>query len=338
MSFLLGKRVKIVFLAGAAASLILLFGGCSEGGISNGTGQEIGNNHEHGDENNQEHEDPDVPEAITLMHIHGLGYSAHGKRILIPSHHGLTVYSGGKWIAPRGELYDYMGFAAVDDGFYSSGHPPEGSTLANPLGLVVSRDEGKKIDFLNLYGEADFHGLAAGYETHAIYVINTTANSRMKTKGLFYTLDQAQTWSKSDMAGLTIAPFALAAHPTQEAVLAVGSQQGTFLSNDYGHHFAALLKDIQTTALFYQYDGDLLVGGIKNEVPVLLRLHVESQQMDEFKIPVPDKDAIQYISQNPVNENELVFTTFEKDIYLSEDKGVSWLKIADKGICLDKGD
>jgi len=31
--------------------------------------------------------------AITLTHVHGLSYSADGGQLLIPSHHGLAVFS-----------------------------------------------------------------------------------------------------------------------------------------------------------------------------------------------------------------------------------------------------
>ena len=30
--------------------------------------------------------------TVTLTHVHGLSYSADGKRLMIPSHHGLAVY------------------------------------------------------------------------------------------------------------------------------------------------------------------------------------------------------------------------------------------------------
>jgi len=34
---------------------------------------------------------------VTLTHVHGLAYSSDGKRLMIPSHHGLAVYEAGKW-------------------------------------------------------------------------------------------------------------------------------------------------------------------------------------------------------------------------------------------------
>lgn len=50
---------------------------------------------------------------VTLHHVHGLAYSADGQRLMVPSHHGLAVYSGSKWSKAAGPEHDYMGFAAT---------------------------------------------------------------------------------------------------------------------------------------------------------------------------------------------------------------------------------
>ncbi len=47
--------------------------------------------------------------AVTLVHVHGLSYSADGRQLLIPSHHGLTVFSDGAGRRRR-MPHDYMGF------------------------------------------------------------------------------------------------------------------------------------------------------------------------------------------------------------------------------------
>src|SRR5207302_9403075 len=60
---------------------------------------------------------------VTLVHVHGLAYSADGKRLMIPSHHGLAVYENGKWSKAPGPQHDYMGFSATANYIYSSGHP-----------------------------------------------------------------------------------------------------------------------------------------------------------------------------------------------------------------------
>src|SRR3981189_2219891 len=85
---------------------------------------------------------------VTLVHVHGLAFSADGKRLMIPSHFGLAVYENGKWSKAPGPQHDYMGFSATASHIYSSGHPAPGSGLVNPFGLLRSRDGGKTWDQL----------------------------------------------------------------------------------------------------------------------------------------------------------------------------------------------
>lgn len=64
--------------------------------------------------------------AVTLTHVHGLAYSGDGKRLMIPSHHGLALYENGKWSKAPGPQHDYMGFSGTATRLYSSGHPAPG--------------------------------------------------------------------------------------------------------------------------------------------------------------------------------------------------------------------
>ena len=122
--------------------------------------------------------------TVTLQHVHGLDYSVDGKQLLIPSHDGLAIYrDGGGWSIMPGPRHDYMGFSATHKYFYSSGHPAPGSGVVNPLGLMRSSNGGAKWDQLGLQGESDFHLLATGYESNAVYVYSPEANRRMKTPG-----------------------------------------------------------------------------------------------------------------------------------------------------------
>ncbi|MFE5798167.1 F510_1955 family glycosylhydrolase, partial [Streptomyces sp. NPDC056503] len=192
-----------------------------------------------------------VGKGTYLEHIHGLGYSTDGKQMIIPAHDGLKTYSEGHWGSAEGEKHDYMGFSAVDDGFYSSGHPAPGSDKKNPFGIVKSTDEGKTFETLDLYGEIDFHLMSVGYQTHAIYVINPQPNSRMDSTGLYYSIDEAKTWTKSAMKGISEEPTAIAVHPSNEAMLAIGTQSGVFLSKDNGQTFEKVVSKGQATSLFF---------------------------------------------------------------------------------------
>ncbi|NTZ20729.1 glycosyl hydrolase [Paenibacillus sp. JMULE4] len=267
--------------------------------------------------------------TITMPHLHGLGYSSDGQRIMIPSHDGLKVYSQGTWSEASGEKHDYMGFTTVSNGFYSSGHPAPGSNMKNPLGIVKSSDEGKSLEHLDLYGEVDFHLLNAAYNTHTLYVFNPEPNTRLKTAGLYYTMDETKTWTKSEMNGLTDEPVALAVHPTNDAIVAVGTKKALYLSKDSGNLFEKV-ADLQVTALSFNQQGALFIGAYKQNGE-LYEMDPATKQMKEITIPVLVEDAAAYVAQNPVNDKELVFATYKKDVYLSKDKGINWTKIADQG-------
>lgn len=166
-------------------------------------------------------------QSLTLTHVHGLAWSADGKRLLIPSHHGLAVYENGKWSKAPGPQHDFMGFAATARHLYSSGHPAHGSGFTNPFGLVRSKDGGQTWEKLALEGETDFHLLATGWNTNAIYVWNPEPSSRMRRTGLHCTFDEGRAWKSVRAAGLEGEPHALAVHPNDPKTVAVATSSGS---------------------------------------------------------------------------------------------------------------
>ena len=267
---------------------------------------------------------------VVMTHIHGVGYSGDGRRILVPAHDGIKVYEQGVWSAGLGEKHDYMGFSMADDRFYSSGHPAPGSNKKNPFGLIKSTDEGKTIETLALSGEVDFHLMNVSYKTHTIYVYNPQPNSAMKAVGLYYSKDEAKTWKQAEMKGLSGEPAALAVHPTNDAVVAVGTKDGLYMSRDYGQTFEKTGTATQVTALYFGPQGELFVGSY-GQGASLARMNVQTKQKFELTLPAMTQDAVAYVAQNPVDTKQLVIATFNKDVYLSNDGGTNWTKIADRG-------
>jgi photosystem II stability/assembly factor-like uncharacterized protein len=264
---------------------------------------------------------------ITLMHIHGLGYSTDGKQLFIPAHDGLVVYSDGKWNTQDGKKHDYMGFNIVDNGFYSSGHPAPDAGMKNPLGIVKSTDNGNTLQLLDLYGIEDFHLMTVGFKSHTIYVYNARPNAKMDSRGLYYSTDDAKTWHKSTMNGISSSePYTLAVHSNDSAIVAIGTKEGLFLSSDFGNQFEALPVKSQTTALAFGMQADLWIGGPNSIVKK------KGNNYIPYKIPVlAQDDAVSFIAQNPINEDEIAFTTFKKNVYRSIDKGISWTKLIHLG-------
>ncbi|WP_148505292.1 F510_1955 family glycosylhydrolase [Paenibacillus beijingensis] len=264
-----------------------------------------------------------------FMHVHGLGYSPDGKRLLIPVHNGLSVYADGKWSDGPGDKHDYMGFAAADNGFYSSGHPAPGSTYKNPLGLIKSTNEGKSITVLALEGEVDLHGMAVGYQTHTLYVLNPQPNSKMKRSGLYYSQDEGQTWTNSPMAGLQGQITAIAAHPTEKSVVVVGTTEGAYFSKDNGQTFTAFQIQHPVSAITVLNSGDILVATSGRDAK-LFKVNAVTKQM--AMIITPSQGGIAFIAQNPVSPEELAIVTEKKDVYITKDSGAAWHRVASKGV------
>ncbi len=267
---------------------------------------------------------------VTLMHVHGLSYSADGKQLMIPSHRGLAVYENGRWSKAPGPQHDYMGFSATSKHLYSSGHPAPGSGLVNPFGLIRSRDGGKTWDKLGLEGESDFHLLATGWNTNAVYVWNHAPNSRMREPGLHYTLSDGFSWKAARAAGLQGDPHALAVHPDDATAVAVATSTGIFESSDSGEKFVRIAGS-QGTAVFFDLDGKQLWYASFDGQARLARARLRGGPTVQIKLPPLKDDAVAYIAQNPAKREEYAIASFGRNVYLTKDAGRTWTAIAERG-------
>lgn len=269
--------------------------------------------------------------GITLHHVHGLAYSSDGKQLMIPSHEGLAVYRDGKWSKAPGPQHDYMGFSATSKHIYSSGHPAPGSGLVNPFGLIRSKDGGKTWQKLGLEGETDFHLLATGWNTNAIYVWNPAPSSRMKAPGLHYTLNDGFAWKRASAAGLSGEPRALAVHPDDAATVAVATSEGLYLSRDSGERFAKAAASGEGLSVFFDLEGKHLWYGEFDGRSRLTRVPLSGGNPVQIDLPPLKDDAVAYIAQNPARRLEHAIATFQRSVYLSKNAGRSWKQIADRG-------
>jgi hypothetical protein len=268
---------------------------------------------------------------LTLTHVHGLAYSPDGKRLMIPSHHGLAVYENGQWSKAPGPQHDYMGFTATAKNLYSSGHPAPGSGLVNPFGLIRSRDGGKTWEKLGLEGETDFHLLAASWNSKAIYVWNPAPSSRMKAPGLHYTLTDGFGWKRATAHGLSGEAHAIAVHPDKPGTVALATSEGLFLSRDSGERFTRLASDGEGLSVSFDLNGkDLWYGSFEGRAR-LARISFDSPHRVQVSLPPLREDAVSHIAQNPGRRLEYAIATFRRSVYLSKDSGQSWVQIADQG-------
>lgn len=271
--------------------------------------------------------------GIHLMHVHGLAYSPDGSKILIPSHEGLAIFDGAGWSKADGPQHDYMGFSATKSAIYSSGHPAPGSSLVNPFGVIKSTDGGRAWQKLGLEGESDFHMLATGYESNAVYVVNSHQNSKMKQPGIYYTLNDGFSWQHALAQGLQADPASLAVHPSNPKIVAIGTDNGLYLSQDAGDTFQRI-ADGKIVAVFFDLNGKHLWLSSVDGQSGLIRFDWRSKEARNVMLPAMQKDAVGYIAQNPVRRNEYAIATFQRSVYVSQDEGKTWRQVAEKGTTL----
>ncbi|MRS23610.1 F510_1955 family glycosylhydrolase [Bacillus sp. RIT694] len=263
-----------------------------------------------------------------IEHIHGIGYAGNMPGVSIATHSGIKVYQNGKWLETKTELHDYMGFQATKNGFFASGHPEPGANLQNPLGLMKSSDGGNTLEKLAFYGESDFHNLAVGYNTEAIYLYNERPNSKLQ-QGFYFSTNNGQDWKNSKLKGLSSTIHSFSVHPDQSSVVAVSAKDGVYLSTDYGNTFELLSTSLESTAVTLSNE-DVFYAPINKQM--ITKKSIATNEETNIQTPSLDsKDTIMYISQNPQNSAEIVFATMKANVFISTDEGKTWKQITKEG-------
>ena len=267
---------------------------------------------------------------IELRHAHGIGYSADGSRILIPNHFGIAIYSAGRWSKVTGPAHDYMGFVVTRDFIFTSGHVAGSRGVANPLGLMRSSDGGKSWITLGLQGQVEFHLVAAGYLSNAVYVYNAEPNAAIPRAGIYRMMGERLVgWRGAAGRGLQGEIGMLTAHPTDAATIAAATTAGLFLSRDGGDEFKPMATEVRATAARFTLEGDaILLGTLKGKEPGLVRIGIKDGLRKELSLPPFGRDAVANIAQNPARRTELALITFERAVFMSTDGGKTWKRIA----------
>lgn len=265
-----------------------------------------------------------------LHHVHGLAFTADGKTLMVPAHIGLAVYRDGRWSKAPGPAHDFMGFSLADKAIYTSGHPAPGSALKNPLGLIKSTDGGATWQQLGLSGESDFHLMAAGYRSNAIYVVNPEPNSRMRQPGIHFTRDDGKSWTRTAAAGLSGRITSIAVHPTDPGRVAVGTLDGLYVSQDSGASFKRTGSATPVRAVSFDFDGKHVYFA-PAEGAMLQRAALDGKGDTKLALPKLDGDFVLYIAQSPTKTDELAIATRSRHVFLTTNGGKSWKQIARAG-------
>lgn len=177
--------------------------------------------------------------------------------------------------------------------------------------------------------------MAVGYQNHAIYVGNGSANAKLG-RGVYYSLDDGQSWQQSALNGIKGQLIQAAVDPLRANVVALGTEQGLFLSNDYGNTFTQVGDTAPVTALTFGPRGEELVFATQQ----LFRYDTRHADTDVLSgtitpfppLPRPDaNDTIIYLAINFARFDDIALATVSKNIYLSPNRGKTWVQIVVNG-------
>ncbi|UPM56119.1 F510_1955 family glycosylhydrolase [Gottfriedia acidiceleris] len=261
-----------------------------------------------------------------IDHIHGIGYTGNIEGLTVATHHGLKVFSNNKWYETKDNNHDYMGFQAISNGFYSSGHPEEGSNLKNPLGLLRSTDGGKTIETIDFYGMSDFHNLAVGYNSHSVLLFNQEKNDRLDS-GFYFSEGIGKQWKKIIPIGLPNSLISFSIHTDDTSIIAMNTKEGLYLSKDKGNNFVNITPNYEVTAsTFTTY---YLYYAFKREDKNYLGIYdLSTKKLTEKVLPEIDaKDMISFLTVQYNNEDNITFSTMNSLVYTSSNQGNTWIKL-----------
>lgn len=149
--------------------------------------------------------------------------------LFIGTHHGLWSQAIGKKATRVGSSqFDVMGLAMVNGALVASGHPGVGEESVHNLGFRTSMDGGMTWENTSLFGEVDFHRLAAS--GNIVMGISASDGALMRSQ------NAGKTWTTLTNPGL----YDLAMDPTNSKAVMGTTQSGPLLSIDGGKSFKAL--------------------------------------------------------------------------------------------------
>ena len=139
-------------------------------------------------------------------------------------------------------------------------------------------------------------------------------------------------WTQAAAKGLGGELRSLAVHPTDASVVAIGTTNGLYLSRDSADSFKQLVSGPQVLAETFDLDGEHLWFSAHAGKPQLMRMELKPDAKPQtVTLPALADDAVAYIAQNPAKHDEIAIATFKRSVFLSNDQGKTWKKIAESG-------
>lgn len=270
-------------------------------------------------------------------HLHGLAYGAD-QNIYVATHEGMlaTGSGGGEWVLKGNYDFDFMGFNVMSDGtMITSGHPGKTSNLPNPLGVMISENNGSKWDSKSLLGKVDFHILASNFSNpNVIYGVNQMDSGGYKA-GIYRSTDKGDKWDRIDSVGLPQdlhQIYSLISLPDDENTLLAGTEMGVLKSSDGGANWEMFDQPRLITAINVLPDTkDLISYSITNEAAGIMVSKDGGQTWENRGFDL-GQDAVAYFGINPGDANKMAISTFENSVFSTENGGEDWKPLMEKGI------
>lgn len=272
----------------------------------------------------------------SFMHIHGLSYALKEPyNLYMSTHHGLVQIDSTNqwnWVGELGNRHDLMGFVVQnEETMISSGHPAEGSRLKNPLGVVISKDQGATWEPLALHGQVDFHvfEVNAG-NSSVLYGIN----SHGANAGLYQSVDGGSKWDKIKAKGLPedlMTVFSLISDPENPQSLLAGTQVGILESADGGKTWT-LKSNSQTftSAKGIKEPSGKIVTYVIGENEGLMFSNDFGDTWTSLNLQLGE-DVATHIAIHPQQEGIYAVGTSKEHVLQTTDNGQTWKTLAESG-------
>lgn len=277
-----------------------------------------------------------IESGSSVEHVHGLAYTKDDS-IYMASHEGLiqTKDQGKNWTYIGDNDFDFMGFHVQSDGtMLTSGHPGPGSDLPNPLGLMVSTDNGENWESKSLLGEVDFHILTSNESNPNLLFGLIQMDSGKYKSGINKSTDKGENWERINSTGLPEdlhGIYSMISLPKNENALLAGTQAGVLRSEDGGETWELADNSRLITAISaIPGTADLIGYSVtENDAGVMIS---KDNGVTWEKIGLNlGQDAVAYFAVHPEETEKIAVVTFGNSLHISEDGGQNWETIMEKG-------